>query len=92
MSSFLHNPSQVCNAEVLAELSREIGASNIKPLSKVCASNDHRTGGSVSYLNYRLHEAHLKHISKDDFDYRGYEDHIIALERSRATKSRLPSI
>ena len=53
----MHNPKQVLNFDLLRELTHDIGANRLKPLSRADSFQRHRQGGSVNFLNYKLNEA-----------------------------------
>ena len=65
MSSILHNPKQVLNYDLLHELTNEVGATSLKPLSRADSFQRHMHGGSVNFLNYKLNEARKKAHLKD---------------------------
>ena len=68
MSSIIHNPKQVLNYDLLRELTNEVGATSLKPLSRADSFQRHMFGGSVNYFNYKLNEArkrsHLKEVAE----------------------------
>ena len=68
MSSILYNPKQVLNYDLLRELTNEVGATSLKPLSRADSFQRHMYGGSVNFLNYKLNEArkkaHLKELNE----------------------------
>jgi len=45
------------NYDLLRELTQEVGAANLKPLSRAESFQRHMNGGSANFLNFKLQEA-----------------------------------